>query len=172
MIMNPGNVKKLLSPLRIDEMNELQSAALKAGQENQDLVLLADTGSGKTLGFLLPLLALMDDNTTGTQALVIVPSRELAIQIEQVFKTMATGYKVTCCYGGHLRETEENNLIEAPALIIGTPGRLADHIRRNNIKTEGIRTFVLDEFDKSLELGFQDEMAAIIDSLQSLEKRI
>jgi ATP-independent RNA helicase DbpA len=172
MLMNTGTIQGMLSRLKIDELNELQSAALEAGQQDQDLLLLSDTGSGKTLGFLLPILALMDDQAAGTQALVIVPSRELAIQIEQVFKTMGTGFKVTCCYGGHLRETEENNLIEAPALIIGTPGRLADHIRRNNIHTDTIRTLVLDEFDKSLELGFHEEMSFVIGSLPSLKRRI
>jgi len=172
MSINPGTVKKILLNLRIDELNPLQIASLQATQEDQDLILLSDTGSGKTLGFLLPILSLMDEKTAGTQALVIAPSRELAIQIEQVFKTMGTGLKVTCCYGGHLRETEENNLIEAPALIIGTPGRLADHIRRNNIHTGNIRTLVLDEFDKSLELGFHEEMSFIIDALPSLRKRI
>src|SRR6185437_5506754 len=89
-----------------------------------------------------------------------------------VFKLMGTGFKVTCCYGGHLRETEENNLKEAPAFIIGTPGRLADHLRRGNIQPRVIKTLVLDEFDKSLELGFQEEMAFIIGSLPSLTKRI
>ena len=172
MLLDSGTISKMLTPLKIDELNELQLAALKAVQEDKDLVLLSDTGSGKTLGYLLPILTLMDDKATGTQALVIVPSRELAIQIEQVFKLMGTGLKVTCCYGGHLRETEENNLIEAPALIIGTPGRLADHLRRGNIHPETIRTLVLDEFDKSLELGFQEEMEAIIASLRSLTKRI
>src|ERR1700710_2122312 len=172
MLLDSSTISKMLTPLKIDELNELQLAALKAGEEDKDLVLLSDTGSGKTLGFLLPILALMDDKATGTQALVIVPSRELAIQIEQVFKNMVTGFKVTCCYGGHLRETEENNLVEAPSLIIGTPGRLADHIRRGNIHTGTIRTLVLDEFDKSLEFGFQEEMAAIIGSLTAVKKRI
>jgi ATP-independent RNA helicase DbpA len=172
MLLDSGTISKMLTPLKIDELNELQLAALKAVQEDKDLVLLSDTGSGKTLGYLLPILTLMDEKATGTQALVIVPSRELAIQIEQVFKLMGTGLKVTCCYGGHLRETEENNLVEAPALIIGTPGRLADHLRRGNIHPETIRTLVLDEFDKSLELGFQEEMEAIIASLRSLTKRI
>ncbi|HTI92180.1 MAG TPA: DEAD/DEAH box helicase [Puia sp.] len=172
MLLDSGTISKMLTPLKIDELNELQLAALEAVQEDKDLVLLSDTGSGKTLGYLLPVLTLMDGKATGTQALVIVPSRELAIQIEQVFKLMGTGLKVTCCYGGHLRETEENNLIEAPALIIGTPGRLADHLRRGNIHPETIRTLVLDEFDKSLELGFQEEMEAIITSLRSLTRRI
>jgi superfamily II DNA/RNA helicase len=172
MLLTTEVIDKMLSYLKIDELNELQSEALETAQQDGDLVLLSDTGSGKTLAFLLAVLAFMDEKTAGTQALVIVPSRELALQIEQVFKTMGTGFKVTCCYGGHLRETEENNLIEAPAFIVGTPGRLADHIRRNNIHTGTIRTLVLDEFDKSLELGFQEEMAFIIGSLQSLNKRI
>ncbi|HXB34577.1 MAG TPA: DEAD/DEAH box helicase, partial [Puia sp.] len=172
MLLTPEIIDKMLSLLRIDELNELQSEALESVQQDGDLVLLSDTGSGKTLAFLLSILAFMQEKAAGTQALVIVPSRELAIQIEQVFKTMGTGLKVTSCYGGHLRETEENNLIEAPALIVGTPGRIADHIRRNNIHTEGIQTLVLDEFDKSLESGFEEEMAFIIGSLQSLQKRI
>ncbi|HVU97939.1 MAG TPA: DEAD/DEAH box helicase [Puia sp.] len=172
MILTLETIKEMLGRLRIDELNELQRAALDAGQQDGDLILLAATGSGKTLGFLLPVLARMEDGVAATQALIVVPSRELAIQIEQVVKTMGTGLKVTCCYGGHLRETEENNLIEAPALIIGTPGRLADHLRRGNIHTAGIKTLVLDEFDKSLELGFDEEMSYIIGTLRGLQKRI
>ncbi|HWB93512.1 MAG TPA: DEAD/DEAH box helicase [Puia sp.] len=172
MLLSPQVISEMLSRLRIEELNRLQSETLEAAKQDGDLILLADTGTGKTLAFLLALLAFMDEKAAGTQALVIVPSRELALQIEQVIKTMGTGFKVTCCYGGHLRETEENNLIEAPAVIIGTPGRLADHIRRNNIDTGAIRTLVLDEFDKSLDLGFGDEMSFIIGSLPSLNKRI
>ena len=172
MLLTTEVIAGILSYLKIDGLNQLQSEALTTAQQEGDLILLSDTGSGKTLAFLLPILSFMEERTAGTQALVIVPSRELAIQIERVFKTMGTGFKVTCCYGGHLRETEENNLKEAPAFIVGTPGRLADHIRRNNIQTRTIRTLVLDEFDKSLEMGFQDEMSFIIGSLQSLNKRI
>lgn len=166
------SIPKILSHLKIDALNEMQEAALEAVKQDNDLILLADTGSGKTLGFLLPILQSLDPDNLKTQALVIVPSRELAIQIEQVFKSMSTGYKVTCCYGGHLRETEENNLLQAPALIIGTPGRLADHLRRENIKVGRIETLVLDEFDKSLELGFEEEMSFIVGSLPVLQKRI
>src|ERR1700760_1940693 len=172
MLLNSEVITTLLSRLGIDELNEQQSETLELAKQDGDLVLLADTGSGKTLAFLLPVLALMDEMKTGTQTLVIVPSRELAIQIERVFKTMGTGFTATCCYGGHLRETEENNLRESPAFIVGTPGRLADHIRRNNIHTGSIRTLVLDEFDKSLELGFQEEMSFVIGSLPGLTKRI
>jgi ATP-independent RNA helicase DbpA len=150
----------------------MQQASIEANEKNDNIILLSATGSGKTLGFLLPVLSSLDPSQPKSQALIIVPSRELALQIEQVFKTMGTDFKVTCCYGGHLRETEENNLKQAPALLIGTPGRLADHIRRGNITTESIETLVLDEFDKSLELGFQEEMSFIIQSLKSIKKRI
>jgi superfamily II DNA/RNA helicase len=166
------SIKKVLAALNIETLNEMQTASLEAAKKGKDVILLADTGSGKTLGFLLPVLQMLDLTNPKTQALVIAPSRELALQIEQVFKSMSTGFKVTCCYGGHKREIEENNLVEAPALIIGTPGRLADHIRRGNIKLDGVEVLVLDEFDKSLELGFQEEMSFIVGSLKHLKKRI
>ena len=165
------SIENTLSNLQIDELNEMQQASLEANKTSNEVVLLADTGSGKTLAFLLPITQLLDKRHV-TQALIIVPSRELALQIEQVFKKMGTGFKITCCYGGHKRETEENNLLQAPALIVGTPGRLADHIRRGNITTTQIETLVLDEFDKSLEQGFDEEMSFIISSLPALKKRI
>jgi len=162
----------ILSNLKIDTLNEMQEASIKANKEQDNVVLLSATGSGKTLAFLLPLLELIDTTRKQTQALIIVPSRELAQQIEDVFKQMGTGLKITSCYGGHKRETEENNFIQPPSLIVGTPGRLADHIRRGNITIDSINTLVLDEFDKSLELGFVDEMAFIIGSLPNIRKRI
>jgi ATP-independent RNA helicase DbpA len=150
----------------------MQLAAGDAIDKNNNVLLLSATGSGKTLAYLLPLVKLLDPANKNTQAIIIVPSRELALQIESVFKSMGTDNKVTCCYGGHLRETEENNLKQPPALLIGTPGRLADHIRRGNITVDAIETLVLDEFDKSLELGFHAEMSFIIGSLKSLNKKI
>lgn len=166
------DIKQLLGNLKIDNLNQMQQAAMAANEKDEDVVLLSATGSGKTLAFLLPVLQRLKTGTIGVQALIIVPSRELALQIDDVFRKMQTGFKVTCCYGGHKRETEENNLKEQPALIIGTPGRLGDHIRRNNFTTTGIHTLVLDEFDKSLELGFVEEMSFIIESLPAINKRI
>ena len=167
-----NSIEQILSYFKIDALNEMQLASIEANEKNNNVILLSATGTGKTLGFLLPVVKLLDQGNNKTQAMIIVPSRELALQIEQVFKTMGTGFKVTCCYGGHKRETEENNLIQPPALVIGTPGRLADHIRRGNITVDTIETLVLDEFDKSLELGFVEEMSFIIGSLKSLKKRI
>ena len=166
------STENVLANLDIEALNEMQVAAVEANKTNNNVILLADTGSGKTIGFLLPVLEQLDMASNKTQAIVIVPSRELALQIEQVFKKMGTPFKVTCCYGGHLRETEENNLVEPPALLIGTPGRLADHIRRGNITTDTIETLVLDEFDKSLELGFQEEISFIIGKLPAIKKRL
>ena len=166
------SIEDALANLQIKALNEMQIASLDAFKTNNDVVLLSETGSGKTLAFLLPIASMLDINSLVSQALIVVPSRELALQIEQVFKKMGTGFKVTCCYGGHLRETEENNLKEAPALIVGTPGRLADHIRRGNIIARNITTLVLDEFDKSLEQGFEEEMSFVIKSVPNLQKRM
>ena len=166
------SIPDTLNNLQIKALNPMQEASLEANASNDSLVLLADTGSGKTLAFLLPVAQLLKKEKAVCQALIVVSSRELALQIEQVFKKMGTGFKITCCYGGHLRETEENNLKQAPSLIVGTPGRLADHIRRGNIVTSHIETLVLDEFDKSLEQGFEAEMSFIISSLPALKKRI
>jgi superfamily II DNA/RNA helicase len=162
----------ILSKLKIQALNAMQLAAIEAIDQHNNVLLLSATGSGKTLAYLLPLVKMLDPAKTNTQAMIIVPSRELALQIESVFKSMGTELKVTCCYGGHLRETEENNLKQPPALLIGTPGRLADHIRRGNITVDTIETLVLDEFDKSLELGFHNEMSFIISSLKSLTKKV
>jgi superfamily II DNA/RNA helicase len=166
------SINKIVERLKIDSLNEMQQAAIKASDTHNNLLLLSATGSGKTLAYLLPIAKRLDTTRPTTQAIVIVPSRELALQIESVFKSMGTNLKVTCCYGGHLRETEENNLKQPPLLLIGTPGRLADHIRRGNITVNTIETLVLDEFDKSLELGFIDEMSFIIGSLKAIGKRI
>jgi superfamily II DNA/RNA helicase len=166
------SIENILSNLNIEALNEMQLAAVDANKKKEDIILLSATGSGKTLAFLLPILENIEENNKNTQALIVGPSRELAIQIEQVFKTMGTGNKITSCYGGHKRETEENNLVQPPAVIVGTSGRLCDHIRRGNITVDAITTLVLDEFDKSLELGFLEEMNFIINSLKNVQKKI
>ncbi|MBO9202414.1 MULTISPECIES: DEAD/DEAH box helicase [Niastella] len=171
MVESTFSIENTLSNLQIDTLNEMQQASLEANKTSNEVILLANTGSGKTLAFLLPITQLLKKDQV-TQALIIVPSRELALQIETVFKKMGTGFKITCCYGGHKREIEENNLLQAPQLIVGTPGRLGDHIRRGNITTSHIETLVLDEFDKSLEEGFDEEMSFIISSLPGLKKKI
>jgi superfamily II DNA/RNA helicase len=172
MKKSPADTVSILANLGIKKLNPMQEAAIEAISASNELLLLSDTGSGKTLAFLLPLINSLDPELKLTQALVMVPSRELALQIESVLKQMQTGFKVTACYGGHKREIEENNLIQPPAIIIGTAGRTADHLRRGNIDPSAIQFLVLDEFDKILELGFLEEMEFILGSLPAVNKRL
>lgn len=162
----------ILSNLGIEALNEMQFAAQRTIVDKQNTILLSPTGSGKTLAFLLPVLQLLKEDVKTVQCLVIAPSRELALQIEQVWKKMGTKFKVNVCYGGHSIDTELNNLSNPPALLVGTPGRLTDHLERKSFDTRSIRILVLDEFDKSLQLGFQDDMSTIISKLPKLDKRI
>lgn len=162
----------LLLNLGFDEFNEMQIAAQEAILEENNVLLLSPTGSGKTVAFLVPIFEMLLPEIQSVQCLIIVPSRELGLQIEQVWKKMATNYKVNICYGGHSIDTEIKNLSSPPAVLIGTPGRLADHIERGTFRLDKIQTLILDEFDKSLQLGFHDEMSFIIGKLTNLNKRI
>ncbi len=172
--MNTENqtTTSLLFNLRIDNLNEMQIATQDAIMNEKNTLLLSPTGSGKTLAFLLPVFRLLKEDVRSVQCLIVVPSRELALQIEQVWKKMGTKFKVNVCYGGHSIDTELNNLSSPPALLIGTPGRLTDHLERKSFDTGSIKTLVLDEFDKSLQLGFQDEMNVIVGQLSALQKRV
>ena len=165
-------VSAILSDFNINSLNPMQESASAAILAKKEVLLLSPTGSGKTLGFLLPVWQLLNADEKKVQCLILTPSRELAIQIEQVWKKMSTGYKVSCCYGGHDMQTEIQNLAEPPALLIGTPGRIADHIKRQTFVLDTVTTLVLDEFDKSLALGFEEEMSYIMGSLKELNKKI
>jgi len=162
----------ILLNLGIENLNEMQIAAQETILRDNNVLLLSPTGSGKTLAFLLPVFEILEPEVKDIQCLILVPSRELGLQIEQVWKKMGTDYKVNACYGGHSIDTEIKNLSNPPAVLIGTPGRIADHLERGTFKTESIQTLILDEFDKSLQLGFHDEMSFIINRLIKLNKRI
>lgn len=158
--------------MSIDKLNPMQISAYHTILEEKTTFLLSKTGSGKTLAYLLPLLEILDINQKTVQCLILAPSRELAMQIDQVWKSMGTGFKSNLCYGGHDMAIEIQNLSTPPALLIGTPGRVFDHISRFTFDTKGINTLILDEFDKSLDLGFHDQMAYIIGNLSQLNKRV
>ena len=164
--------KELLAKLSITALNEMQEEVLLAVASVANTVLLSPTGTGKTVAFLLPTIQGLDPDCEKVQLLILVPSRELAIQIEQVIRQMGSGYKANAIYGGRPISKDKIYLAHTPSIIIGTPGRVADHIRRKTFVTSSIKTLVLDEFDKSLEVGFEKEMREIIENLKQIEKSI
>ena len=166
------NLQTILNRLNIERLSPMQQEVLEAGRKGDDLILLSPTGTGKTLAFLLPLVESLQPDVEGVQAVVLVPSRELALQIEQVFKAMGTGFKVMSCYGGRPAMEEHRTMNSLhPDVIIGTPGRMNDHLGKQNFDAGTVRLLVIDEFDKSLELGFQEEMAEVIGALPRLRQR-
>ena len=168
------DIEKALSKLGITALNEMQQHTAEAilGSDG-DVVLLSPTGTGKTLAYLLPLLQLLDNGSEQVQALVITPGRELALQSDQVLKSMACGIRSTACYGGRTAMDEHKVLKEVrPQIVFGTPGRLNDHLDKENISRYGIQYLVIDEFDKCLQMGFHNEMQRLIKALPGLKRRI
>ena len=150
----------------------MQEEAFQSIQSKSDVVLLSPTGTGKTLAFMLPIIADLDASISQIQVLILVPSRELALQVEQVTREMGTGFKINAVYGGRAGYQDKMDLKHPPAILIGTPGRVADHLRRFRFSIDNIQTLILDEFDKSLEVGFEPDMREIIDRLPKVRKRI
>jgi superfamily II DNA/RNA helicase len=171
-ISNDMRTDSYLNKFGISTLNPMQEEAYKTIQRKSDVVLLSPTGTGKTLAFLLPLMETLDANCTEIQILILVPSRELAQQIEQVTRKMGSGFKVNAVYGGRSGALDKIDLKHKPAILIGTPGRIADRFRRDGFPLESIKTLVLDEFDKSLEIGFEKEMSEIIETLPNVKQRI
>lgn len=166
-------VSDIMQNLGIAQLTPMQIAVGEAYKTQKDIVLLSPTGTGKTLAFLLPLVQTLRMDIRGVQAIILTPSRELALQISEVFKKMHTCFKVACCYGGR-PAMEEHRLINdvCPSVVVGTPGRMNDHLKKRNIVATTVNTLVIDEFDKCLELGFQDEMAEVIGQLGALKRRL
>ena len=164
---------EILSNLKIEQLNAMQQTMMEAYAEPRDIVLLSPTGSGKTLAYMLPLVQALKPKESGVQAVVLVPSRELALQSENVFRQMGTAFKAMSCYGGRPAMEEHRTMNGLrPSVIIGTPGRMLDHLQKKNFDTQAVQTLVIDEFDKSLEFGFQEEMQAVIQLLPKVKKRI
>jgi len=162
----------ILGKLGIEQLNPMQEETQLAVASSDEVILLSPTGTGKTVAFLLPLLAALDTDLVAVQALILVPSRELAIQIEQVVRNMGSGFKVNAVYGGRTVSKDKMDLKHPPAILVGTPGRVAHHFRQRNFDSRALRVLVLDEFDKSLEVGFETEMEEIMKALPPLQKKI
>ncbi|MDL5514252.1 DEAD/DEAH box helicase [Arenibacter sp. M-2] len=162
----------VLAKLNIQQLNPMQEEAIAVIGKTTNTIILSPTGTGKTLAFLLPLIETLDPTIEEVQALILVPTRELAIQIEQVVRNMGTGYKVNAVYGGRPMSKDKIEIKHNPTILIGTPGRILDHFDSDRFSRESIKTLVLDEFDKSLEIGFEEEMAGILSELPNIKKRI
>ncbi|MCK8623393.1 DEAD/DEAH box helicase [Prevotella sp. E13-27] len=165
---------KGLEKLGIAELNSMQQEAYDAILRTQnDVLILSPTGSGKTLAYLLPLVELIDANNDNVQALVVVPGRELSLQSDRVLRQMGCGVRSQACYGGRTAMEEHKVLKQnRPQIVFGTPGRINDHLEKGNIDANNIKYLVIDEFDKCLEMGFQNEMSKLIATLPALRRRV
>ncbi|WP_296618570.1 DEAD/DEAH box helicase [Marivirga sp.] len=172
MVQKIKSQSEMLAKLGIKGLNPMQKEVLQVLKTSEDTILLSPTGSGKTLAFLLPIIESLDPECKEIQALIIVPSRELALQIEQVVRELGSGYKANAIYGGRAGAKDKIDLQHPPAILIGTPGRIADHIERESFAVKNIKTLVLEEFDKSLEIGFEKEMKAIIWELPQVRRKV
>lgn len=162
-----------LDKLSVTQLTPMQEAALCCMRDSKDMILLSPTGTGKTLAYLLPLIEHLQTGVSGVQAIVIVPSRELALQIDTVLRTMALPWKAMSVYGGRPAMDEHRSMKGIqPTIIVGTPGRLNDHLSKGNIDARKVETLVIDEFDKCLELGFQAEMQQVVEQLPAVHRRI
>lgn len=168
------NTQEILSKLHISELGQMQKDASAAVlHTDRDVVILAPTGSGKTLAYLLPLVQRLDAAIEEVQAVVIVPSRELALQSNDVFRSMGCGLRSMCLYGGRPTMDEHRAIQKVrPQVIFATPGRLNDHLDKQNFSASDVRWLVIDEFDKCLRMGFRAEMEKAVDSLPTVERRI
>jgi superfamily II DNA/RNA helicase len=161
-----------LYKLGIESLNEMQKSTFDAISANKKVIILSPTGSGKTLAFLMPLLEKVDVKLVETQMLVIAPSRELAQQTHEVLKTLGTGLKVNVVYGGRTMSYEKQNFKSAPHVIIGTPGRIMDHLQKQNISAQYLTNIVIDEYDKCLEIGFEDQINDIFSYIPVINKLV
>ncbi len=164
----------ILHRLKIESLNDMQRQTVAAllGTKD-DLVLLSPTGTGKTLAYMLPLTQMIDPSSDSVQAVVIVPSRELAIQSGEVFRSLGCGLRSQCLYGGRPAMDEHREMRKTmPQVVFCTPGRLNDHIDKGNILTNDIRTLVIDEFDKCLQMGFMAEMQDAVGKMRNVRRRI
>ena len=171
MTFSKINQKEILDKLGIEHLNKMQESTIKASEKSSNLLLLAPTGSGKTLAYLLSILPNISQKQV-VQTLILAPTRELVLQIESVLKQMKLELKVNASYGGHEFSIERKNFSTPPAILVGTPGRIQDHLKRRTFNPNYISQVVFDEFDKSLEFGFSSQMEDIVGQLRNVKSKI
>ena len=156
------------------EPNAMQKETTAAiSRTNKDVVVLSPTGSGKTLAYLIPLVEKLRADVEELQAVVLVPGRELAIQSNEVMKSLGSRLKSMALYGGRATMDEHRLLRKLnPQIVFATPGRLNDHLDKQNLSAKSVEYLVIDEFDKCLEMGFRDEMIRLVGKLDAVKRRI
>ena len=171
--MNHIDLAKAFRKLRVESLNDMQKATAKAMQAGKgDVVVLSPTGTGKTLAYLLPLVEMITPESGTVQAVVIVPGRELALQSQQVLAALGV-VRGMACYGGRAAMEEHRALKQLrPQVIFATPGRLNDHLAKGNISADDVRLLIIDEFDKCLDMGFENEMRTALASLPQVKRRV
>jgi len=157
-------ILKALEEMGFKTPTKVQNKAIPHILNKEDLIVISKTGSGKTAVFGIPLLQMVVPSQAGPQALILTPTRELAVQIDKDLKMMSRHlrHKTTSVYGQHNINTEIQALNKGVSIVTGTPGRVYDHICRGNLETKNIRFFVLDEADRMLDMGFLDQVVQII----------
>lgn len=158
-------VVRAVKAIGYESASPIQAATIPAMLEGADILGQAQTGTGKTAAFALPILSRLEMKKRVPQALVLVPTRELAIQVSEAFQKYAAGqhaFHVLPIYGGQSYVPQLSALKRGPQVVVGTPGRVIDHLERGTLKLDGIRCVVLDEADEMLDMGFADEMESIL----------
>ena len=155
---------KALEAMHIQEPTPIQAAAMPALLDGRDVIGQACTGSGKTLAFGLPLINAIDERSPALQALVLVPTRELAQQVAGVLKLVAAGTNIglTVLYGGHAVGPEQETLRRGCHVVVGTPGRILDHMARGSLRLHAVKYLVIDEADEMLDRGFAPDVERIV----------
>ena len=160
-------IRRALADRGYTHPTPVQAQAFDPVMQGKDLIVRSKTGTGKTAAFGLPLLEKMDPQDKAVRALVLCPTRELALQVAAELQDLAKykGVRVTAIYGGASMQEQEDALVAGSPIVVGTPGRIYDHIRRKNLKLQGCRHVVLDEADEMLNQGFYEEVTRILDQL-------
>lgn len=162
------NLKTMLKNRGFTQPTEIQEKAIPLMLDGHDVVGLSQTGTGKTLAFVLPILQNLDENETGVQALVLAPTRELAQQTKKEVQIESAGKKFVksvAVYGGADINQQIFALKKRPQVVVGTPGRVLDHLRRHTLKLKNLKFFVLDEADEMFNMGFRADILKIMEKL-------
>jgi ATP-dependent RNA helicase DeaD len=164
----PEHLLQTIRQVGYETPSPIQAQSIPILLQGHDLIGQAQTGTGKTAAFALPLLAQLDTTNRNTQALVLTPTRELAIQVAEACQTYARnipGFHVVPIYGGAGYDNQLRQLRKGAHLVVGTPGRVMDHIRKRTLKLDGLLTLVLDEADEMLRMGFIDDVEWVLEQI-------